>query len=685
MKHLRGLTALLALCAALTLPCAAGAVPAYSGLIEIREPATGLRVSTCQVGDEFFSYCTDEQGVLLELDADGYFRRVVREGDGYALGSYVTQDGDDSYAAQGESVHRGDADLRGKLTALRESLRAAVPMLLDGAEDGEGTDYEGKWWLYEHLEEQNDAAAGHWVGVDGYISASEYAPRGETAPLLVLKLDYEDVKCVFSDQQWHDRVFEGGVTAYYTEVSGGRFTYVPAREKSGTVNDGVVSVTLPFRCPRYQQAEYGTGGVEGGVYTDADGKLYGITNDSMLFAYALYLADDAVDFEAYDTNGDGRIDPTELAITVIQPGLEASVNSYMADGHAGVWAHSHYIHEIMETLMIRLDGVCLYKYTISAETVNDFYYYAGDEDSSEDAGAGDSDEEDSGVIPASAAENAQDDEPTEPEQPQQPQQAQFGTLCHELGHDLGLMDLYDLSYTDINVGGGELSLMSGGSRGRRADGEEGSCPTHLDPYSKIRLGFYEATEATADGSVVLYAAGDDPSRYNILKIPSSEEDVYFLVENRQLAGFDEGLFNPYGFLMNPLRGGLAVWRIDESVIEKYWQENRVNSNPGEHGVVLLWTQEDPYATYYDENMVTPFYRDGMQPLYLEMASDLAVQAKGHGMAMSAVVTGLSPAPTPVPPDDLPQTGDGSHPGLWLVLLAVSTVGLAVLLVLRKRK
>ena len=688
MKAILHLAALLVLCAALAFPCAAGAVPANAGPIEAEEPATGLRVSVFQAGDEFFSYCTDEQGALLELDAEGYFRRVVRDGSGYALGGYVTQDGADLYAAQGESVLRGDAGLREKLTALRGSLRAAVPMLLseedEGDEDEDISEEEliDKPWLYEHLIVSNDAAAGHWVEYDEYVTADQYAPRGKTAPLLVLKLNYEDVKCVFSDKQWHDRIFEGGVPAYYTEVSGGRFTYVPAKEKSGAVNDGVVSVTLPFRCPRYERADYGAGGVETVVYKEG-GKLYGVNNVSMLFAYALPLADEAVDFKAYDTNGDGRVDPTELAVTVIQPGLEASWNSYRANGHAGVWAHSSYINESYgyRKLMIRLDGVCLYKYTIMGENVNDYYYYAGDEPSSEDEDEEGADEG-GGVTAAAVRRDAGGGDPAEPEQPQQPLQAQFGTLCHELGHDLGLMDLYDLSYTDINAGGGELSLMSGGARGARKDGEEGSCPTHLDPYSKIRLGFYEATETTADGSVVLYAAGDDPSRYNILKIPSGEEGVYFLVENRQLAGFDEGLFNPYGILMEPLRGGLAVWRIDENVIEKYWQENRVNSNPGEHGVVLLWTREDPYAIYQDENMVTPFYRDGMQPLYLEMDTDLAVQAKGHGMAMSAVVTGLAPAPQP--PDDLPQTGDGSQLTAWL-LLAASAAGLATLLASGKRK
>ena len=161
------LAALLVLCAALAFPCAAGAVPANAGPIEAEEPATGMRVSVFQAGDEFFSYCTDEQGALLELDAEGYFRRVVRDGSGYALGGYVTQDGADLYAAQGESVLRGDAGLREKLTALRGSLRAAVPMLLseedEGDEDEDISEEEliDKPWLYEHLIVSNDAAAGH--------------------------------------------------------------------------------------------------------------------------------------------------------------------------------------------------------------------------------------------------------------------------------------------------------------------------------------------------------------------------------------------------------------------------------------------------------------------------------------------------------------------------------------------
>lgn len=137
MKKNMGLKALLVLLAALVLPCTAVAVPANPGPIEIKEPATGLGVSVCQAGDEFFSFCTDEQGVLLELDAEGYFRRVVREGDGYALGSYATGS---QYGLSGleESVRRGDEGLREKLTAMREGLRAAVPMLLDEAGSSAG-------------------------------------------------------------------------------------------------------------------------------------------------------------------------------------------------------------------------------------------------------------------------------------------------------------------------------------------------------------------------------------------------------------------------------------------------------------------------------------------------------------------------------------------------------------------
>ena len=257
------------------------------------------------------------------------------------------------------------------------------------------------------------------------------------------------------------------------------------------------------------------------------------------------------------------------------------------------------------------------------------------------------------------------------EEMRKPQQAQYGTICHELGHDLGLMDLYDVDQNDVSICG-MMSLMSAGGEGARKGEDNGSCPTHLDPYSKIFLGFYDAQELVWDDEVTLYAASDS-AHYNILKIPSNEPGVYFLVENRQFTGFDEGLDWAYRYCMNPLRGGLVIWRIDENIINQYWQMNWVNCNPDGRGITVFFAQDDPdVIDEYKELELTPFYKSGMEPLYLEMDTDLAVAFSGEGRLMRAAVTGLGAAP-----DVLPKTGDRSHLLLW-ALLAISVAALAAL-------
>ena len=670
--------------ATLVLSSTAKAAPAYPKKIEMTEPATGLRVSGYQVGDEFFSYCTDEQGRLFELDTDGRFRRVVRDGSGYALGGYVTQVSVRSSVAEGADVSRGDAGLREKLTNMRETLHADVPMLLDDGEEEEQP--VRSIWGYDHVLEERDAAAGRWRAYSERIS--EYAPRAETVPLLVLKLNYTNVKCVFDDAAWHKRVFDDGVSSYYTEVSGGRFTYVPAKENAGTANDGVVSVTLPIDCPSYMTNGIVDGAARG-IYQGTDGKEYGIINDSLLYAYALVQADSAVNFKQYDTNGDGRIDPTELAITVVQPGMDASVSKYSAYNHAGIWPHSGVIHTSFkssgqEYMMVCADDVCLYKYTIVAENINPLYQYPGDrlvsgEEDTDDDPFDENESGDTDVETGEGSEESEEDgepgteeaqEPTE--EMRKPQQAQYGTICHELGHDLGLMDLYDVDQNDVSICG-MMSLMSAGGEGARKGEDNGSCPTHLDPYSKIFLGFYDAQELVWDDEVTLYAASDS-AHYNILKIPSSEPGVYFLVENRQFTGFDEGLDWAYRYCMNPLRGGLVIWRIDENIINQYWQMNWVNCNPDGRGITVFFTQDDPdVIDEYKELELTPFYKSGMEPLYLEMDTDLAVAFSGEGRLMRAAVTGLGDAP-----DVLPKTGDRSHLLLWALLLAISVAALAAL-------
>lgn len=125
----------------------------------------------------------------------------------------------------------------------------------------------------------------------------------------------------------------------------------------------------------------------------------------------------------------------------------------------------------------------------------------------------------------------------------------IGFPTHELGHVLGLPDLYD--YTGSSAGLGAWSLMGVGNWGGPAF--DGTSPVHLDAWSKYKLGFVAAEEietttrgielepALSAGKILLLKAG----------MPGSQ---YFLLETRARVGFDQYLPGT----------GLAIYHVDES-------------------------------------------------------------------------------------------------------------------------
>jgi M6 family metalloprotease-like protein len=124
----------------------------------------------------------------------------------------------------------------------------------------------------------------------------------------------------------------------------------------------------------------------------------------------------------------------------------------------------------------------------------------------------------------------------------------LGTVVHEFGHDIGLPDLYDQD--DSSHGAGLWCLMAAGSWL-----EQGARPGHISAWGKVRLGWVRPTlVARSQTRVEIPAVETQPV---VLKIPIGEADAkeYFLVENRQRVGFDQGLRDE----------GLLVWHIDDTV------------------------------------------------------------------------------------------------------------------------
>lgn len=139
----------------------------------------------------------------------------------------------------------------------------------------------------------------------------------------------------------------------------------------------------------------------------------------------------------------------------------------------------------------------------------------------------------------------------------------MGVFAHEYGHALGLPDLYDTDNSSEGIG--NWSLMAGGSWTRVS--RSGDRPAHMDAWSKFDLGWVNPkrvlgllpSESITDAAVA-------PDIYQ-MRPGTSMSGEYYLVENRNRAGFDAGLPGP----------GLLIWHIDGGKVASLRGLNDVNT------------------------------------------------------------------------------------------------------------
>jgi M6 family metalloprotease-like protein len=109
----------------------------------------------------------------------------------------------------------------------------------------------------------------------------------------------------------------------------------------------------------------------------------------------------------------------------------------------------------------------------------------------------------------------------------------IGVIAHELGHVFGSPDYYDTTYSGY-PGTGNWDLMAGGSWN---DG--GRTPAHINPYQKIQYGWITPVVPTAGTSITdMPASANQPVIY---KVQANGDGEHYLLENKQLTGFDAAL------------------------------------------------------------------------------------------------------------------------------------------------
>ncbi len=447
-------------------------------------------------------------------------------------------------------------------------------------------------------------------------------------PLLTLVIGFKDIG-YRSDYDWANEIYRSqeSLRAYYTDMSFGKFTFDPVAESSAfgkdgntnradKANDGVIHVTVN----RNHDNWTGVGLTQTGV------KLRDLAMATAI-RDAIQKAGDYMDFAQYDADRDGEIGTNELAIALVFAGFEASAideDGFVEGVAKYLWAHAWSLTEMIEDYGWSArqmteptpDGVRVSSYIAIAEQM------------------------------------ARD------------QMEPISVLAHELGHYLGLPDLYNTVYSTRGEWGGydvfNASVMASGSWGVNPDG--GFMPYSMDAWSRYVLGWIRPAEAVQDGEyrVISQSYGAANQDFAAVRIDTQNENEYYLLENRQPQKWDAGL--PLGYEGASLTSGIILWHVDMNVFDKYFDENAVNnpdhrpavmplypeSSDGEH-FTFLGSEKDVYvgnpffdAGYWNKGfpglgsaLDLPLYaREGADTRAGRLASGIKVQFlsnSGHNM------------------------------------------------------
>lgn len=196
-----------------------------------------------------------------------------------------------------------------------------------------------------------------------------------------------------------------------------------------------------------------------------------------------------------------------------------------------------------------------------------------------------------------------------------------GVFCHELGHVFGLPDLYDTDYSSRGVG--KWSLMSYGSWCGPTG--LGDYPSWLDAWSRIELGFASAVNVSANiNGAAIESAESGGSIYRLWSSGGMGNE-YFLVENRQKAGYDSYLPG----------SGLTIWHIDETILsstnpnDDEWYPGYTAN--GHYGVAL----EQADGQYHQEKLINsgdagdPFPGSGAKTTFSPMSAPNSLSYSGE--------------------------------------------------------
>ncbi len=213
----------------------------------------------------------------------------------------------------------------------------------------------------------------------------------------------------------------------------------------------------------------------------------------------------------------------------------------------------------------------------------------------------------------------------------------IGVICHELGHGLGLPDLYDTDGSSDGIG--DWGLMGHGSWNWHD--VPGDSPAHLTGWSKLKIDWVNPA-VLDDNQGTLYF--DEVELYEDIAIynnPARKNVEYFLFENRQLIGYDSALPGH----------GLLIYHIDEQANQSNDSHRKVHVIEADNdGALDIYKGDrgsdgDPFPGSTGNTSFTPgnepkslFYDDSPGPSLTNITEDqMKITADLNSTATNIIV------------------------------------------------
>ena len=383
-------------------------------------------------------------------------------------------------------------------------------------------------------------------------------------PLVMIVIGFDEQPYVDSND-WYTQIFGGkdSVEKYYKDMSFGKFTFTPAKETSAynvggntntfdLVDDGIIHVTLDTKKAYGWEVDFNYNKAA------AQEEMEGLKA-------ALIKAGDYIDFKSYDSNDDGMIQTSELAVGFVVAGKDAAYKGYAPSSqkYLYIWPNAYSFNEYHA-----IDSTLPEAPTIKGVKVDSY------------------------IAIAEQYENGTE-----------LCQEHVGVLTHELGHYLGLPDMYSTggeSGSDwIKYDVGYMSLMNNGCYGTDLKGN--LRPYSLDIWSRVKLGWVKAVNCgttAADGIMNIAGSLDDEAGDTpiALRFETTNDGEYYLIENRRFTSWDEGMSKSYSYAAQTggedKGGGLLLWHIDDRMCDAHMTANTVCNYDHHPGVGLVIPEKD---------------------------------------------------------------------------------------------